>query len=105
MLESAVPWKWRKFSLQNVNFDLTDEMTKISKEVFVFHGPPDKFHPDEAFKNAAKIMPKGRYFYMKTSEENRELLVGVIATLFSSINKQDDVPDDLMLYEVNLNRL
>ena len=104
MLESAVPWKWRKFSLQNVNFDLTDEMKKISNEVFVFHGPLDKFHPDEVFRNVAKRMPKGRYFFMKTSEENRELLVGVIATLFSSISEQDGVPDDLVPYEVNLNR-
>jgi pimeloyl-ACP methyl ester carboxylesterase len=105
MMKDLVPWKWRKFPLQNHKFDLTNNFKKIEKEVFVFHGPKDKFHPEGTFYNVAKQIPKGRFFHMKTSDHLRELLAGVIATEFAKITKKDCIPTTLKSYEVELNRV
>ncbi|NHK30674.1 MAG: alpha/beta hydrolase [Asgard group archaeon] len=104
MLEDAVAWKWRKFPLQNHKFDLTNDFKKIESEVFVFHGPKDKFHPDGTFREIAKQIPNGRFFFMKTSDHLRETLAGVIATEFAKTTKEDGVPITLKPYEIDLMR-
>ncbi|MHA1125268.1 MAG: alpha/beta fold hydrolase [Candidatus Heimdallarchaeota archaeon] len=103
-IESAIPWKWRKFSLQNIDFDLTKDLEEIENEVFVFHGPKDKYHPDEVFRKVAETIPKGRFFYMNTIEDLRELLVGVIGTFFAYQTKDEGIPDVLKKYEIDLER-
>lgn len=100
-VNSAVPWIWRKFSLQNINFDLTDELAKVKSEVFVFHGPKDKYHPEGTFLNVANSMPHGRYFYMETPDENRELLAGIIGTQFAYYEHTDAIPESLQAFEVS----
>ncbi|NHJ86143.1 MAG: alpha/beta hydrolase [Asgard group archaeon] len=101
-LEEAVGWKWRKFSLQNINYDLTNDFQKIKQEVFIFHGPKDKFHPDGTFQNVAAQIPNGRFFQLNISKEYRELLAGAIATEFSMVDKNNGVPKSLQKYEVPL---
>ncbi|HUT79956.1 MAG TPA: alpha/beta hydrolase [Candidatus Bathyarchaeia archaeon] len=104
VVDSAIPWVWRKFSIQNLKHDLTNDLNKITNEVYVFHGPKDKYHPDEVFQNIAKEIPKGHYFQMITSDDLRELLAGVIATEYSKITKNNDIPKTLEPYEVVLKR-
>ena len=95
-------WKWRKFSLQNVNYDLTAGFKDIEQEVFIFHGPKDKYHPDGTFRRVAQQIPRGRFFYMNTSAEYRELLAGIIATEFAMVTKNDGVPSFLQQFEATL---
>ncbi|MCF2143792.1 MAG: alpha/beta hydrolase [Candidatus Heimdallarchaeota archaeon] len=101
-IESAVAWKWRKFSMQNVNFDITNEFQTIEQVVYVFHGPKDKYHPEGTFEHVAKAIPNAHFFLMKTSDALRELLVGVIATEFAFITKEDGIPTSLREFEVPL---
>ena len=103
-IDAAVPWKWRKFSLQNIDFDLTNDFEKIENDVFVFHGPKDKYHPDEVFQRVAEQIPNGRYFHMNSMEELRELLVGVIGTSFAYLTEDAGIPEELQKYEVKLER-
>jgi pimeloyl-ACP methyl ester carboxylesterase len=98
-IDSAIPWIWRKFSIQNVNFDLTDKLGSITKEIYIFHGPKDKFHPEGTFEKVTAKIPNGRFFHMKTTDENRELLAGVIATSFANCSADDGVPKLLQRYE------
>jgi pimeloyl-ACP methyl ester carboxylesterase len=104
MLEEAVAWKWRKFALKNHKFDLTNDFNKIENEIFVCHGPKDKFHPDGTFHEIAKKIPKGRFIKMKISDHLRETMAGAIATEFAKITKKDGIPSTLKSYEVELNR-
>lgn len=103
-VDAAVPWIWRKFSMQNLNYDLTEKFKEIENEVFVFHGPKDKYHPEGTFEKIAERIPKGRFFLMKASDEDRELLAGIIATSFASITKDDGVPANLSIFEIDLHR-
>lgn len=104
IVESAIPWVWRKFSMQNLKHDLTNDLHKITNEVYVFHGTKDKYHPDEVFQNIARDIPNGHFFQMSTSDELRELLAGVIATEFSNITKKEGIPNSLEPYEVHFDR-
>lgn len=103
-VDAAIPWIWRKFSLQNLNYDLTDTLKNIENNVFIFHGPKDKYHPEGTFEKVAEKIPKGRFFYLKTKDEERELLAGIIATLFAKNENKNQVPETLQLFEVELNR-
>ncbi|MBN1328356.1 MAG: hypothetical protein JXA54_02675 [Candidatus Heimdallarchaeota archaeon] len=104
VVESAVPWIWRKFSIQNLNHHLTNDLSKITGEVYVFHGSKDKYHPDEIFQNITEKIPNGYYFQMAVSDELRELLAGAIATEYSKVTKNDGVPNILVSYEIPLHR-
>jgi len=101
-IEGAVPWKWRKFSLQNVNYDITNELQKIEQPVYIFHGPKDKYHPEGTFHRVAKAIPNSHFFLMKTSEHLREMLIGVIATEFAFVTKNDGIPKPLLDFEIPL---
>jgi pimeloyl-ACP methyl ester carboxylesterase len=102
IVEEAVAWKWRKFSLQNVNFDITDDLEKIKDSVYILHGPPDKYHPEGTFRNFAKKIPTSHFFHMQVSEDLRELLAGAFATEFAKITKKDGIPELFKPYEVDL---
>ncbi|MBD3190861.1 MAG: hypothetical protein GF308_09470 [Candidatus Heimdallarchaeota archaeon] len=103
-VESAVPWIWRKFSLQNINHDLTEDLKKIPKTVYIFHGPPDKYHPAGIFQQTAERIPKGRFFHIDVQEEHREILAGIIATAFAEITKKEEIPEIFAPFEVELRR-
>ena len=90
--------------MQNLSYDLTDTLKEIENEVFIFHGPKDKYHPEGTFEKVAEQIPRGRFFYMKTKDEDRELLAGIIATTFAKNENKTEVPESLQLFEVELNR-
>ncbi|NHJ47402.1 MAG: alpha/beta hydrolase [Asgard group archaeon] len=93
-------WKFRKCSFQNRKFDLRDKLPLIKNDVFIFHGPLDKYHPRIEFYSYAKAMPKGRFFFMETEKADRELLAGVIATEFAKMAKEEVVPKSLLQFEI-----
>ncbi|MFW9922191.1 MAG: alpha/beta fold hydrolase [Candidatus Thorarchaeota archaeon] len=103
-VDGAVGWIWRKFSMQNVNYDITNDLDKIEEEVFVFHGPPDKYHPEGTFQQIATKIPKGRFYHIDTQDRNREILAGVIGTNFAMNSKNDDSPVLFESYEIPLYR-
>ncbi|NHJ47719.1 MAG: alpha/beta hydrolase [Asgard group archaeon] len=103
-IDEAVAWKWRKFAITNVNLDINNELSKIKEEVIILHGPPDKYHPEGTFMKVAERIPKGRFFHMGVSNDIREIMVGVFATEFAKISKEDGIPKLLQPYEVELDR-
>lgn len=100
-VEGAVPWIWKKFSTQNLNYDLTNDLEKIDQEVFLFHGPPDKYHP-EGFEEVAKRIPNSRYVHIPVQNEYRELLAGIIGAAFAMGNKKSGLPEIFKQFEVFL---
>ncbi len=103
-VKGSTPWKWRKSSLQNFKFNIKSELPKIEEEIFLFHGPFDRHHPDEIFEEITKDIPKGRYIYMPTEEEKREMLNGVIGLEFAKVTKKEKLPKSLAQFEINLKR-
>jgi len=97
-------WKFRKCTNQNKKFDIIERLPEIDKEITIFHGPIDKYHPRDAYYRFAKAIPKGRFFFMDTADENRELLAGVAATEYAKISKEDDTPEILKQFEVQIKR-
>ena len=103
-VEGAVPWIWRKFSIQNVNYDITEELGEISQEVFIFHGPKDKYHPEGTFEKVAQQIPNGRFYKINVKEDEREHLVGIIASEFARFTKEEGIPNSMKNYEIPLDR-
>ncbi len=97
-------WKFRKSTNQNKRFDIRSKLPEITKEVAIFHGPLDKYHPREAYYEFAKAMPKGRFFFMNTTDENRELLAGVVGTEYAKITKDEGTPEILKQFEIKIER-
>jgi len=104
-VRGAVPFKWRKACLNNRKLNLVPDLPKIENEVFIFHGPKDKYHTRMTFYDYAKLIPNGRFFYMNTAEEDRELLTGIIGTAFAEITKEEVLPTVLAQFEVDLQRI
>ncbi|HUU78525.1 MAG TPA: alpha/beta hydrolase [candidate division Zixibacteria bacterium] len=99
-LRNADAWKWRKSGKDNLKFDIEDSLQFIEEEVSIFHGPLDRYHPDFVFENIAAKMPLGRYFYMNTADEYRELLAGIIGYEFSKVTKENGIPESLQPFEI-----
>ncbi|MBN1329257.1 MAG: hypothetical protein JXA54_07265 [Candidatus Heimdallarchaeota archaeon] len=97
-------WKFRKCTNQNKKFDIRDKLVEISNEIAIFHGPLDKYHPREAYYNFAKAIPKGRFFFMDTADENRELLAGIVGTEYARITKEEGTPKVLKQFEVKIHK-
>jgi pimeloyl-ACP methyl ester carboxylesterase len=102
--KGAQPWKFRKASMQNKSFDIQDRLSEIDNEILLFHGPLDRYHPRIAYYNYAKAMPNGRFFFMDTLDENRELLAGVVATEFAKVSSKRKIPSILQNFEIKINR-
>ena len=58
VVNEAVAWKWRKALIQNTNFNLYPHLNEIENEVFLFHGPKDKFHPREIYYKVSRMIPR-----------------------------------------------
>ncbi|NHK30284.1 MAG: alpha/beta hydrolase [Asgard group archaeon] len=99
-VKSVQAWKFRKCTHQNRKYDISTKLPHIKKDISIFHGPLDKYHPREEFYNYAKTLPKGRFFFMETDKNDRELLAGVIATEFAKITKDEDIPQKLLQFEI-----
>ena len=103
-VEGAVPYKWKKANIQNRKINLKPDLHKIKSEIFVTHGPKDKFHPGYTFYNYAKLIPKGRLLYLNGPDEDRELIAGIFGTAFMNVQKEQGLPDVLKPFEIDLKR-
>lgn len=103
-VQGGEPWKFKRSTRQNLKWDIREELSKIDTEVFIAHGPLDKYHPRMAYYNFTKAIPKGRFVFMNTTDEDRELLAGVIATEFAKITKNDGLPKSLEQFEIKIER-
>lgn len=100
----AVAWKWRKGLIHNLNFDMYPHFHKIENEVFQFHGPKDRYHPSEIYLKIGGLMPKGRLFYIKTKDEEREILAGAIGKEFTKVTNDDGLPKLFEQFEIKLEK-
>jgi pimeloyl-ACP methyl ester carboxylesterase len=98
------PWKFKRCTLENNKFNIFDDLKKIKNEVFINTGPLDRYHPRLAYYEYAKEIPKGRFLFMNTVDEDRQLLAGVIGTEFVKITKEDGLPDSLKQFEIKIER-
>jgi pimeloyl-ACP methyl ester carboxylesterase len=103
-VQGGEPWKFKISHRQNGKWDIIDRLCEIKKEVYIAHGPLDKYHPRMAYYNYAKSIPKGRFVFMNTADEDRELLAGVIATEFAKITRSEGLPKILEQFEIKVER-
>lgn len=99
-IKHAVAWKWRKAGIHNFKYDVSPILKDIEEEVQVYHGPFDKFHPGEHYFQMAKSIPNGKYIYLKTPEEHRELLAGIIALELGKTTKEAGIPKIFEQFEI-----
>lgn len=104
VLDDAVIWKWRKAAMHVQNYELFNFASEIKEEVIVLNGTEDKIHQQTDYPKIAMLMPKGRFLFMKTGEENRERLMGLVALKFSRISAADGIPPELLDFEKDLKR-
>ncbi len=98
------PWKFKRATLQNNKFNIFENLKNIKKEVFITTGPLDRYHPRIAYYNYAKEIPNGRFIFMDTDNEERQLLAGIIGTEFAKITKDADIPESIKQFEIKLER-
>lgn len=103
-VNEGVGWKWRRTLIQNTNFNIYPQLHTIDNEVFLFHGPKDRYHPREIYYKISSMIPKCRFFFMDSEEEKRELMAGAIAKEFAKITKNDKVPKIFEQYEIAIKR-
>ncbi len=103
-IREGTPWKWRKTGIHNLKFDIAPELHTIQHEILLFHGPKDRYHTDEEYLQMAKKFPKGRYIYMKSAPEFRELVVGISSLELSKVSRDENIPKSLAVFEVDLER-
>jgi len=101
-VQESEAWKFKKCTIQNRKLNFFHELKKIESELFIAHGPVDKYHPRSAYYDFVKEIPKGRFLFLNTTDEDRELLVGVIATEFAMVEKKDEVPESIAEFEIKV---
>jgi len=97
-------WKWRRGGIDNFNYDLEDALPLIEDEVFIFHGPKDRYHPDIVFEEMTKATQKGRYFHLNCANDKRQILAGIIGYEFTNVKKEEGVPESFKPFEVEIIR-
>ncbi len=97
-------WKFKRCTLQNNKFNIFDDLKKIKNEVFINTGPLDRYHPRLEYFNYAKEIPNGRFLFMNTPDEDRQLLAGVIGTEFAKVSKDKGLPQILSQFEIKIER-
>lgn len=103
-INSAVLWKWKRAAIQVRDFELYGNLSRISQEVLVLNGTQDAIHEQSDYPKIAAELPKGRFFFLKTGEENRERLMGLIAKEFATKDLVDGIPEMLNLFEKEIPR-
>lgn len=98
------PWKFKRCTLENNKFNIFEDLKKIKNEVFINTGPLDRYHPRLEYYKYAKEIPKGRFLFMNTANEDRQLLAGVIGTEFAKVTKEDGLPETLKQFEIKIKR-
>jgi len=101
-VRNATVWKWVRSGWHNFCFKIAKYLPLISEEIFILHGTKDRYHKDEVFMNIAKNLPRGRYFYMDSPNEFRELIVGIFALELAKKSQNEDISDSFKEFEYNL---
>ncbi len=104
VIDAAVFWKWRKAGIQTHEFELYGNLHKIEEEIFVFNGTTDAIHDQFDYPRIATQLPRGRFIFMKTSEDQREWLMALAGLEFSKVHSSDKVPLVLQPFEKTLVR-
>jgi len=104
LLDQAVVWKWHHSAVQVRNYELYDIIHEIKNEVIVVNGTTDKIHDQNDYPRLARLLPNSKFIYMKTGEENRERLMGVVGLEFSKVTAEDGIPPSLQEFERELQR-
>lgn len=103
-VDNAIVWKWRKAAMQVQDFELYKTAHNILENVFVVNGTHDKVHEQSDYPRLARLMPNARFIFMKTSEDNREYLMGLVALEFSRVTSAENIPPVLKEFEKELQR-
>lgn len=102
-IDNAVPWKWVRAARAVVDFHLLGDLRSIRDNVLVFNGTFDRIHDRRRYPEIASEIPAGRFFFMESSEADREKLMGYIVLELSKSVGQD-VPASLRKHEKKLYR-
>jgi hypothetical protein len=104
VLEDAEVWKWRSAAIQVRDYELYETAHLIRGPVIVANGTNDKIHDQRDYPRIARLIPDSRFIYMKTGEENREYLMGLIALEFAKVRARDGIPESLQEFEKEVRR-
>ncbi len=103
-VNSADPWKWQHAAEAARDFELYGSLGGIRQEVLVFNGTSDKVHEQRHYPRLAREMPRGRFIYMPSSEDNRERLFGLAALELARRSAAEGLPESLARFERSLSR-
>ena len=91
-IDSATVWKWKRTALQARDENLYKLAGDIRQEVFVLNGVQDHIHDNTHYPRLARLMPKGRFFYMQVDESQREFLMGMTVVEFAKTRAEEGLP-------------
>ena len=103
-IDNADTRKWKKAAIAVKDFELFNTVHAIKDEIIVFNGTTDTIHEQKDYPKLAKLMPNGRFIFMKTDESNRERLMAIASLEFSKITKDVKIPSILAEFEKKLKR-
>jgi len=94
--------KWKRAALSIGDYDLREVVPRISSEVSVFTGVPDKIHDQSHYPELTASIPRGRFFYLPVDESDREYLLGLIARELSGVSSEESIPGIFQEFEKKL---
>ncbi|MBN1331072.1 MAG: hypothetical protein JXA54_16485 [Candidatus Heimdallarchaeota archaeon] len=103
-VKNAVIWKWKRAAYKAKDLELYGTLSSINNEILVFNGTTDKVHEQSDYPKLAKELPKGRFFFMKTDESNRERLQAIVMKEFANVETKSGIPPSLLQFEKELQR-
>ena len=103
-IASAELWKWKKAACQVRDFELFENLHRIPQEVIVVNGTNDAIHNQEDYPKIAIGLPNSRFLFLKTGEENRERLMGLVALLYTQIGAETKIPPIFEPFEKKIPR-
>ncbi|MEM1348646.1 MAG: hypothetical protein AAGI01_08835, partial [Myxococcota bacterium] len=85
------------------DFELYGRLHFIDREILVFNGSSDTIHSEEQYPEVARQLPRGRFFYRKVDESQRERLAAIGAEALASVSG-NIVPEVLRMLEQPIER-
>ncbi|WP_457556814.1 hypothetical protein [Candidatus Harpocratesius sp.] len=98
-INGAQLWKWKRAAYQVRNFELYGNLHRISQEIIVVNGTHDAIHDQSDYPKIAYQLPNARFLFLKTGEENRERLMGLVALFYSQVDASMKIPPELKPFE------
>ncbi len=104
LIEKAEIWKWKKTGIQAKDFFLLGRLHKITREVIVVNGTVDTIHDKTNYPKMARELPRGRFLYLETDENQRERLLGLVGREFAKVTSGTGVPSSFLEFEKEIIR-